>query len=74
MLHAHCTLQVSGYTLCTPDYDKIVVITVSLCNENCNNIIPDYAIFWLQDDSEYSHLQHYTGQRVPQGMRSRDLL
>jgi hypothetical protein len=55
--HATCTLQVSGYTLCTTDYDKIVVITVSLCNENCNNIIQDYVAFlgagwqWIQSPS-----------------------
>jgi hypothetical protein len=64
--YAHCTLQVSGYTLCTPDYDKVDIVTVSLCNKT----IPDHVVFWLQDDSEYSHLQHPTGQRAP-AMRSR---
>ena len=58
MLLAHCTLQVSGYTLCMTDYDKVDIATVSLRDENCNIII---LFFWMQNDNEYSHLQYPTG-------------
>ena len=34
-IHCICTMQVSGYTLCTMDYDRVVVVTVSLRSENC---------------------------------------
>ena len=34
-IHCTCTMQVSGYTLCTMDYDRVVVVTVSLRGENC---------------------------------------
>jgi hypothetical protein len=31
-------MQVSGHTLCTMDYDRVVIVTVSLWDENCNRL------------------------------------